>query len=70
MRPARPILSRARIEEEIFQGATDHLILVPADGTRLGVVVANESALGDIFHAGDLVYCGLHTDDLVVVKAE
>jgi spermidine/putrescine transport system ATP-binding protein len=60
----------ARIEEEIFQGATDHLVLVTAAGTRLGVVVANESALGDIFHAGEIVYCGLHTDDLVVVRSE
>lgn len=68
--PGAANIFQARIEEEIFQGATDHLILVTAAGTRLGVVVANESALGDIFHAGDIVYCGLHTDDLVVVKAE
>ena len=27
--------------------------------------MANESALGEIFHAGDRVYCGLHADDLV-----
>jgi len=60
----------ARIEEEIFQGATDHLVLVTAAGTRLAVVVANESAYGEIFHAGDRVYCALHADDLVVVRAE
>ena len=60
----------ARIEEEIFQGATDHLVLVTGTGTRLGVVVANESAFGEIFHAGDRVFCALHADDLVVVRAE
>lgn len=59
----------ARIEEQIFQGATDHLVLVTAAGTRLGVVVANESAFGEIFHAGDRVYCALHADDLAVVRA-
>jgi spermidine/putrescine transport system ATP-binding protein len=60
----------ARIEEEIFQGATDFLVLLTAAGTRLSAVVANESALGDIFHAGDRVCCGLHADDLVIVPAE
>ncbi len=60
----------ARIEEEIFQGATDHLVIVTATGTRLGVVVANESAFGEIFHEGDRVYCALHADDLVVVRAD
>ncbi|HND62056.1 MAG TPA: ABC transporter ATP-binding protein, partial [Opitutaceae bacterium] len=63
-------LFEARIEEEIFQGATDHLVLVTATGTRLSVVVANESAYGEIFHAGDRVACALHADDLVVVPAE
>lgn len=60
----------ARIVEEVFQGATDHLVLVTASGTRLDAIVANESALGEIFHAGELVCCGLHADDLVVVRAE
>ena len=59
----------ARIDEEVFQGATDHLVLTTAAGTRLSAVVANESALGEIFHAGDRVCCGLHADDLVVVRA-
>jgi len=31
--------------------------------------VANESALGEIFHAGDRVFCGLHADDLVVLRS-
>jgi spermidine/putrescine transport system ATP-binding protein len=60
----------ARVEEEIFKGATDHLQLATAAGTRLHAMVANESALGEIFHAGDRVFCGLHADDLVVLPAE
>lgn len=60
----------ARVEEEVFKGATDHLRLATAAGTRLAAVVANESALGDIFHAGDRVYCGLHADDLVVLRTQ
>lgn len=59
----------ARVEDEVFKGATDHLLLATAAGTRLAAVVANESALGDIFHAGDRVCCGLHADDLVVLRA-
>jgi spermidine/putrescine transport system ATP-binding protein len=59
----------ARVEEEVFKGATDHLRLATAAGTPLAAVVANESALGEIFHAGDWVFCGLHADDLVVLRA-
>ncbi len=60
----------ARVVEEVFRGATDHLCLATAAGTRLSAIVANESALGEIFHAGDKVFCGLHADDLVVLRAE
>jgi spermidine/putrescine transport system ATP-binding protein len=58
----------ARIEEEVFKGATDHLRLATTAGTRLAAVVANESALGEVFHEGDRVFCGLHADDLVVLR--
>jgi spermidine/putrescine transport system ATP-binding protein len=60
----------ARIEEEIFQGATDRLTLVTDQGTRLHALVANESATQEAFHEGDRVYCSLHLDDLVIVQAE
>ncbi|MFM8338033.1 MAG: ABC transporter ATP-binding protein [Opitutaceae bacterium] len=59
----------ARVEEEIFKGATDHLVLATRAGTRLRAVVANESAHGDILHAGDTVHCSLHADDVVVLPA-
>ena len=69
----RPVLAtntfEARVEDEVFKGATDHLLLATAAGTRLAAVVANESALGEIFHAGDRVFCGLHADDLVVLRS-
>ncbi len=61
---------QARIEEEIFQGATDQLQLVTDQGTRLRALVANESATQEAFHEGDRVYCSLHLDDLVIVQAE
>lgn len=58
----------ARIEEKVFQGATDHLVVATPTGTRLSVIVANEGAYGETFHPGDRVYCGLHADDLVVIR--
>jgi spermidine/putrescine transport system ATP-binding protein len=60
----------ARIQEEIFQGATDQLLLVTDQGVRFHALVANESAIAEAFHEGDRVYCGLHLDDLVIVQAE
>ena len=60
----------ARVIEEVFKGAMDHLCLATAAGTRLDAIVANESALGEIFHSGDRVFCGLHADDLVVLRAD
>ena len=58
----------ATITEEVFQGALDRLELQTAAGTRLTAVVANESAIREAFHEGDQVWCGLHFDDLVVVR--
>ncbi len=60
----------ARVVEEVFKGAVDHLCLATAAGTKLDAIVANESALGEIFHSGDRVFCGLHADDLVVLRAD
>ena len=60
----------ATITEEVFQGALDRLVLRSDAGTCFSVVVANESAMLEAFHEGDRVWCGLHFDDLVVVRAE
>ncbi len=67
---AAEISFEASVEDEVFKGATDHLLLATAAGTRLNAVVANESALLEAIHRGDRVYCGLHADDLVVVRGE
>lgn len=61
----------AHITEEVFQGAIDRLGIQCVDGTtQLTALVANESALQEAIHQGDRVWCGLHADDLVVVRHE
>lgn len=60
-------LFEAVIVEEVFQGASDRLVLRTDAGTLLSALVPNESALMESFHEGDRVWCGLHLDDLVVV---
>ena len=64
------IAFEASVEEEVFKGATDHLRLVTATGTKLSAIVANESALFEAVHRGDRVYCGLHAGDVVIVSGE
>jgi len=58
----------ARVEEEIFKGATDRLVVATASGVRLTAIAANESALVEPIHEGDRVWCALHADDLAVVR--
>ena len=57
----------ARVVEKIFKGATDWLVLTAPSGTRLHALVANASALSETIHHGDLVWCALHADDIVIV---
>ncbi len=57
----------ARVMDELFQGALDRLHLQTDSGARLTALVANESALREAIHAGDVVWCGVHADDLAVV---
>ena len=59
----------ARVEEESFKGVTDRLVLATAAGTRLTVVVANESTLREAVHAGDRVWGAVHADDVVFVRS-
>jgi spermidine/putrescine transport system ATP-binding protein len=58
----------ARIQEEVFQGATDRLTLVLHTGARLQALVTNESALVESLQVGDEVYCSIHPEDIVVVE--
>ncbi|HOD47210.1 MAG TPA: ABC transporter ATP-binding protein [Opitutaceae bacterium] len=64
------IIFSARVMEELFQGALDRLWLECDAGTQLMVLEANESSLMEAIHEGDRVYCGLHADDIVVVRTE
>lgn len=58
----------ARVDEEVFKGATDRLVVTATMGTKLTAVAANESALREAIHEGDRVWCALHFDDIVVVR--
>lgn len=60
----------AKVIEEIFKGALDELWVVTDHGIRLTVLDANESAMLEAIHEEDRVWCGLHSDDLVVVQSE
>jgi spermidine/putrescine transport system ATP-binding protein len=60
----------ATVAEEVFQGATDRLTLQLPGGGRLTALVANASAIREAIHEGDRVFCGLHSDDLVLVRSE
>ena len=60
----------AMVEEEVFQGATDFLVLAGEGGLRINVLLANESAISESIVRGDKVWFALHADDLVVVEAE
>jgi spermidine/putrescine transport system ATP-binding protein len=60
----------ATVIEEIFKGALDELWLRTDQGVRLNALVANESAILEAIHEDDRVFCGLHSDDLVVVQWE
>jgi spermidine/putrescine transport system ATP-binding protein len=60
----------AKVVEEVFQGPLDRLVLETPAGSRLTAVVANESSLREAIHQGDQVHVGLHTDDLVIVRAD
>jgi spermidine/putrescine transport system ATP-binding protein len=60
----------AKVIEEIFKGALDELWVMTDHGIKLTVLDANESAMLEAIHEDDRVWCGLHSDDLVVVQAE
>jgi spermidine/putrescine transport system ATP-binding protein len=60
----------ARVEEEVFKGATDRLVVAATAGTRFVAVAANESALRTAIHAGDRVWCAVHADDIVVIPVD
>ena len=68
-RPDAENVFAAVVEEEVFQGATDYLVLAADGGLRLNVLLANESAITESIVRGDKVWFAFHADDLVVVEA-
>jgi len=78
IRPEKVLVSKSRpdaenvfsavVEEEVFQGATDYLVLAGEGGLRLNALLANESAINESIVRGDKVWFALHADDLVVVE--
>ena len=67
-RPAKENAFRGTIQEEVFRGAMDELRIRVDGGLNLMVMVANESAHERSWHKGDVVFCTIHTDDIVVVE--
>lgn len=67
-KPMKENAFKAVIEEEVFRGAMDELRLKVAGKLDLMAMVANESAHERAWHKGDVVYCAIHTDDIVVVE--
>jgi len=68
-RPEAANVFAAVVEEEVFQGPTDYLELAADGGLELSAILANESALNESIGRGDRVWCALHANDLVVVRA-
>jgi spermidine/putrescine transport system ATP-binding protein len=62
-----PNVFEARVQEEVFKGATDRFVIATAAGTKLNAVAANESSLREAIHAGDRVWCAVHADDVVLI---
>jgi spermidine/putrescine transport system ATP-binding protein len=60
----------AVIEQEVFKGATDELLLRLESGLQLTAVAANESAHQECFSKGENVFCSLHPSDITVVQEE
>ncbi len=67
-RPAKENAFRGTIQDEVFRGAMDELRIRVDGGLDLMAMVANESAHERSWHKGDVVFCTIHTDDIVVVE--
>ncbi|MBL9186099.1 MAG: ABC transporter ATP-binding protein [Opitutaceae bacterium] len=59
----------ARVEEKVFQGASDRLSLVTADGGRLIAMAQSGYAGQGSFRPGDAVWCAVRPEDVVVLGA-
>lgn len=67
-KPQGDNILEVEVQEEIFKGAMDQMLLVTNSGLELTAVVANESLLDESFHKGERIFCQLHPNDIVVVQ--
>ncbi len=57
-----------RVDEEIFQGASDRLVLVTPGGVRLIATATNAGAGQGSVRAGESVWCVIHPADVVILS--
>ncbi|MEY4940804.1 MAG: hypothetical protein RIQ93_2539 [Verrucomicrobiota bacterium] len=55
----------ARVEEGVFQGANDRLVLETSAGTRLVAISATGEPLGEALRSGDRVWGAVQADEVV-----
>ncbi|MES2693197.1 MAG: ABC transporter ATP-binding protein, partial [Verrucomicrobiota bacterium] len=66
-RLAEPNAFEARVEEVVFMGAMERLLLVTPAGTRLTAIAADANALRETIRVGDTVWAAVHPEDVVVL---
>jgi len=59
----------ATVTTELFKGAMDDLTIRTEGGLELSALDANEGGDDIEFHEGDRVWCRLHPDDIILLKA-
>jgi spermidine/putrescine transport system ATP-binding protein len=67
VRPARPNCFAVRVEEVIFRGPLERMIVLTDSGLRLIVVQSNESAHEERVRVADTLWCVVHPTDVVVL---
>ncbi len=68
-RPPGLNVFQARIEEEIFRGPLNQLLLRTPSNLSLTALVVNESASQQNLHVGDTVFIQLHPADIVIIRS-
>jgi spermidine/putrescine transport system ATP-binding protein len=58
----------AHVEQQVFKGAIDRLLLVSTSGTRLTAIAMNEGALQPSQQRTDQVWCAIDPADVFVIE--
>ncbi len=64
-----PNIFQATVTEETFKGSVDDLTVRVEGGLELQTLVTNDGVGEQEFDVGDTVYCRLHPEDIILVKA-